>query len=856
MPPIHSHPYQRAFGWALLALAVPLLWRMSQASNLIAIGPAQFVFLHTVVEIFAVVVAMLIFITGYQAILSPRKGAVVWLGVAFLGVGLFDALHLMSYAGMPDAITPNSPQKSIFFWLAARLLAAMALLVYAVLPLTAEVNRLRKRLAVAVMLSVVGVLGYAGLNWPDRLPAFFIQGQGLTPLKIGLEWLVVAINLLTLAVFWLRRVALARECLMALAFAVTLSAVSELFFMLLGVVDKDSANALGHVYKVAAYLYLFHATFNEALRRPLERLEIEHLRENVTLSAAPDGVLWVDETGLIQMANPAMAVLSGYLVHELVGQNVTIFLPEHLRERHAQFMRDYFLEPHPRAMGLMELKLMRKDGQMLPVDISLGNWEDAEARHAIAYIRDLTERKRFEESLRHKATHDDLTGLPNRWLFQLQLNQELARAGRTGLRVAVLLLDLDYFKTINDSFGHAAGDALLVQASQRMRSALRENDLLARLGGDEFAILLTDLAGIDEAMNVAAKLLMALQEIYQLQEHNVYSGGSLGLAFYPDDAQDGETLLRYADMAMYQAKQAGRVTYACYSQSMDRRVHEDMLLHTRLKEALAAGALKLHYQPQVDVESGTVVGAEALLRWNDPVLGNVSPVRFIPVAEATGLILPLSDWVLNTACRQIAAWTQAGTPLRVAVNFSAQQFRLLDLPEKVRASLERTGAQAKWLDIEITESVAMTQPEQSRKQLDALVALGCSVALDDFGTGYSSLAYLKSLPVSTLKIDKSFMDGIPHDASDVAISRAIIALAHSLGMTLVAEGVETDAQLAFLRQYGCETYQGWLFAKAMDASDLTERLEIWQPGDKGNSEKPENGSADGRCHRGPSPHTP
>jgi diguanylate cyclase (GGDEF)-like protein len=422
-----------------------------------------------------------------------------------------------------------------------------------------------------------------------------------------------------------------------------------------------------------------------------------------------------------------------------------------------------------------------------------------------------------------------LTGLPNRWMYQLQLNQALAHAGRNRQRVAVLLLDLDYFKTINDSFGHAAGDALLVQAGNRMRSTLRESDLLARLGGDEFAVLLTELADADEAVSVATKVLAALQEAYVLQGHDVYSGGSVGLSFFPDDAQDGDTLLRYADLAMYQAKQAGRGTYACYSQNMDVRVHEDMLLHTRLKEALATGALELHYQPQVNVESGNVTGAEALLRWHDPVLGDVTPSRFIPVAEATGLILPLGDWVLETACQQIATWTRIGLPVRVAVNFSAQQFRRFDLADKVRAVLERTGAQAQWLDIEITESMAMTQPEQARKQLEALVALGCSVALDDFGTGYSSLAYLKTLPVSKLKIDKSFMDGIPHDGNDVAISRAIIALAHSLGLTLVAEGVETDAQLAFLRQYGCETYQGWLFAKAMPAEAMTQRMSDLAP---------------------------
>jgi diguanylate cyclase (GGDEF)-like protein/PAS domain S-box-containing protein len=826
MPHKQSHPYQSATGWSLLALALPLLWWVSHPAWQVVIEPMRFVFWHTVIELFAVVVAMLVFITGYRAILSARKGAVVLLGVAFFGVGLLDFLHTMSYVGMPDAMTANSPHKSMFFWLAARMLAAAALLMYVSLPTVSAVTTSKKRLALAMMLAIIGVLGYVGLLMPERIPALFVREQGLTSLKISLEWLIVVINVATLAVLWRRRRTLVRECVMALGFAVALSAASELFFPMLGVVDKDGANVLGHLYKVAAYLYLFHATFNEALRRPLERLEVQSLRESVTLKAAPDGVLWVDDTGRILMANPAMETLTGYTTTELVGRNVDIFLPEHLRARHAQSMRGYFLAPQSRAMGLMDLKLLRRDGQMLPVDISLGHWDDEGTEHAIAYIRDLTERKEFEESLRHQATHDELTGLPNRWLFRLQLNQALARAGRSGLRAAVLFLDLDYFKTVNDSFGHATGDALLVQVGSRIRSILRENDTLARMGGDEFAILITDLLDVDEAVSVAAKLLLSLQQSYRLQEQDVYSGGSLGLAFYPDDAQDSDTLLRYADMAMYQAKQAGRGAYACYSQEMDLRVHEDMQLHTRLKEAMTNGFLQLHYQPQVDVESGAIVGAEALLRWHDPVLGDVSPARFIPVAEATGLILPLSDWVLETACAQIAAWAAAGTPLRVAVNVSAQQFRQRDLPQKVHAALARTGAQAQWLDIEITESVAMTQPEQAREQLNALVGLGCGVALDDFGTGYSSLAYLKVLPVSQLKIDKSFMNGIPDDANDVTISRAIIALAHSLGMTLVAEGVETDAQLAFLRQSGCEVYQGWLFAKALDAADLTALLRV------------------------------
>jgi diguanylate cyclase (GGDEF)-like protein/PAS domain S-box-containing protein len=820
----HTHPFQAYTGWSLLGLSLPLLWWVSHPAWQVVVDPAGFVFWHTAVEVFSIVVAMMVFVTGYRAIFSSRNGAVVLLGIAFLGVGLLDFLHTLSYAGMPDAVTANTPQKSIFFWLAARMLGAGALLVYILLPKVVDVTPRRKRLGVAVTLASVAVLGYIGLRWPDRLPALFVAGQGLTPLKIGLEWLIIAINGMALVALWQRRQTLVQECVMALGFAASLSAVSEMFFTMLGVIDKDGANVLGHVYKVAAYLFLFHATVNEALRRPVERMEVQHLREKLILNAAPDAVLWVDDKGCILMANPASEKLTGYPTSELVGQNVSIFLPEHLRARHAGSMLDYFTSPQPRAMGLVDIALLRRDGRLLPVDISLGHWEDEGTRHAIAYIRDLTERKEFEESLRHQATHDELTGLPNRWFFRLQLNEALLRAGRTGGRVAVLFLDLDDFKNVNDSFGHAMGDALLVQAGSRIRGVLRENDTLARMGGDEFGILLTDLKDVDEAVGVAIKLLLSLQTAYRLQDQDVYSSGSMGLAFYPDDAQDSEALLRFADIAMYQAKQAGRGTYACYSQQMDRRVREDMQLHTRLQEALAQGILQLHYQPQVDVRTGAIVGAEALLRWHDPVLGPVAPDRFIPVAEATGLILPLSDWVLETACRQIAAWTQAGTPLQVAVNFSAQQFRKRNLHEQVGAALARTGAQARWLTIEITESVAMTQPEQAQEQLNALVALGCQVALDDFGTGYSSLAYLKALPVNKLKIDKRFMDGIPGDTNDIAISRAIIALAHSLGMTLVAEGVETDAQLDFLRQHGCEMYQGWLFSKAIPVRDLTAML--------------------------------
>jgi diguanylate cyclase (GGDEF)-like protein/PAS domain S-box-containing protein len=630
-----------------------------------------------------------------------------------------------------------------------------------------------------------------------------------------LQGCIPVLNLATLVIFWQRRQALEQECLMALIFAAALSAVGGTFFSISLGAQESPPHAVAHVYQVASYLFLFHATFNEALRRPLERLEMLHQRERATLNAAPDGVIWVDQKGTIVLANPAMQALSGYSPQELTGQNIAIFLPPHLRERHTESMRNFFRTPHSRAMGMMDLKLHRRDGELQPVDISLGYWEMDGKPHSIAYLRDLTERKKLEESLRHQATHDELTGLPNRWLFQLQLKQALLRAERSRQKVTVLFLDLDHFKTVNDTFGHAAGDALLVQASLRIRNQLRGSDTLARMGGDEFAILLPDLNHADEAVSVAIKILACLQEPFELPSQQVYSGASIGLAYYPDDACDSESLLRYADMAMYQAKQGGRGRYACYSRELDQQTHEDMQLHSRLKAALSQQLLELHFQPQVELRSGDMVGAEALLRWHDPVLGPVGPDRFIPIAEATGLILPLSDWVLETACRQIAAWQRVGTPVRLAINISAQQLHQGLLAEKVREMLARTGAHAGWLELEITETVAMMQPRQALEQLNALVNLGCSVSLDDFGTGYSSLAYLKTLPVGKIKIDQSFVQDITDDPNDDVIVQTIIGMARNLGLGVIAEGVETEAQRDRLSLYGCTTCQGYLYHRPL-----------------------------------------
>lgn len=552
--------------------------------------------------------------------------------------------------------------------------------------------------------------------------------------------------------------------------------------------------------------------------------KIQSLREKITIDIAPDGILWVDASGQILLVNPAMERLAGYSQKELVGQNVSIFLPAPLHDRHARNVDAYFRAPRVRAMGGMDMTLTRRDGTLLPVDISLGFWEDDGEKFAVTYIRDISDRKAYEETLRHQATHDALTKLPNRWLLANRLDQALVQAKRSGRFVALMLLDLDGFKHVNDTLGHDVGDDLLVQVSKRLNATLRENDTLARVGGDEFVVMLSEMESEDEALVVAKKFLLMFEQPYELQQHRIHLGGSFGLSFYPRDAGDAASLFRFADMAMYQAKRGGGSAYACYSPEMDQRAQEHMAIQVRLKEAISLGKLKLLYQPQVDCRSGLVEGAEALLRWHDDVLGEVAPSKFIPIAEATGLIFPLSEWVLETACKQIAAWETEGIPLRVAVNISAQQFRRSTLLSDVSTTLQRTRANPRLLEIEITETAAMAQPIAASEQIKELRSLGCGVALDDFGTGYSSLGYLKMFQLSKLKIDRAFVSGVPHNEGDVKIAKSVIALANSFNLKVIAEGVETPAQLESLREMGCQFFQGWLFSRAIEPSALSAML--------------------------------
>lgn len=547
--------------------------------------------------------------------------------------------------------------------------------------------------------------------------------------------------------------------------------------------------------------------------------------ERSILAAAPDGILLISERGYICLANPAMQALTGHAPEALVGRSLDVLLPPAARAHHAGWMAHYFQQPRGRAMGSVPgLSLLHRDGHEVQVDIALGLCQGRHGPCAVAFLRDATEARRMADALRYQATHDALTGLYNRSQFAVMLDTGVAQSVRSGQRCAVLLLDLDNFKGINDSYGHAAGDRVLVEVAERLRSRLRPGDVIARQGGDEFTVLLSNVQSVEVAQEVAGELVAALEQPCRVDGYEVEPSGSIGLALCPDDAGDPAELLRYADLAMYAAKEAGRHGVVAYEAAMGEAILVKARIQERLRHALRMGGLALHYQPLVSVEHQRIESVEALLRWTDPELGVVPPDQFIPVAEASGLILQLGAWVLETACAQAAAWHAAGWPVRVAVNLSPQQFRLKDLPRRVADLLDKYRLPPTALELEVTESQAMANPLEASETLRALAAMGVTLALDDFGTGHSSLAQLKRLPVHRLKIDREFVRGVPHDDADVALVRGMAALARSLRLNVVAEGVEMPAQWAFLRRCGVHEIQGWLISRAVPAAVIDEML--------------------------------
>ena len=452
---------------------------------------------------------------------------------------------------------------------------------------------------------------------------------------------------------------------------------------------------------------------------------------------------------------------------------------------------------------------------------------DGAVTNYIGVMNDISEHRRFQEELVYQATHDHLTGLPNRTLLQDRLGQALAlEAFRRQTPICVMFLDLDNFKKVNDSLGHSVGDQLIKAVANRLKNCVRGGDTVARLSGDEFIVVLPKVGEMHDVVTVAKKMINIFTAPFHLSGNEIYVTVSIGAAMFPTDGDTVDALLRNADAAMHHAKEQGKNNYQFYSEEMNVRVFERMALESSLHRAIREQEFTLHYQPRVDLRTGEISGLEALIRWNHPEMGLVPPAKFIPVAEETGLIVPMGEWVIRTACAQSRAWQEQGLPpMRVAVNLSARQFRQKNLIETISGILEQTGLDASLLEVELTESLVMQGAEQSITILRELKAMGVEIAVDDFGTGYSSLSYLKRFPITNLKIDKSFIHDMASDPEDAILVKTIIDMAHGLGMKVTAEGVETLEQIEFLRQHHCEEMQGFYFSRPLPADQLVQFLQ-------------------------------
>ena len=537
-----------------------------------------------------------------------------------------------------------------------------------------------------------------------------------------------------------------------------------------------------------------------------------------------EGVVVTDSTNNIVSVNPAFSSITGYSAAEAIGKNP--------RMLHSGLMDKVFYDKMWQSINKTgrwqgEISDRRKNGESYVEWLSISTMKDerGEFSHHIAVVSDISERKAAEEHMVYIAQHDFLTDLPNRMMLHDRLTQAIAHAGREQRKVAVMFLDLDRFKAINDTLGHLVGDKLLKIVASRITSVARVSDTVSRLGGDEFAIMLPYIENMDDIATIAVKLLTSVAGPCVIDGNDIEVTTSIGISVFPEDGDDSESLIAHADAAMYQAKGNGRNNYQFFTHEMNRRTLERMAIKNKLSHALERNELFLLYQPQVDLQSGRIIGAEALVRWDHSLYGNVLPAQFIPIAEENGLIPPIGEWVLREACRQNQKWRKLGLmKITMAVNLSAVQFRQKNLGEIIKDVLHESGLAPSGLELEITEGIVMQDAEAAILLLEDMKAMGLKLSVDDFGTGYSSLSYLKRFPIDKFKIDQSFVHDLATDTDDAVIVSTIISMAHSLKLKVIAEGVETAEQLAFLKQQGCDEIQGYYFSKPVSAEEFTKLL--------------------------------
>ncbi len=827
-------------------------------------GFQQYHALQSVLEIIAIAVSAMVFALGWHTHEPNQRATTLPCACLMLGVALLHTSHLLSHQGMPDFLTPNGAEKASDFRLAACTLCVLALLSLATDGLS-PLARLSRWMQLGLVLGVVLLLHLVVLLRPEWTPATYVPGLGLTPFKQAFEALLIGLLLLAAWGFTvqLRRPQQPGAAPPAPLLGATLVLAASGVCVILYVDLTGFHSALGQGYQVVGYVLLYRAVFVAQVELPIARLrapqaerpaplfevdaEGRYLRVDTAdpsirtapevligaevLSAAveqdPKPVLISGLDGSVEYVNPAFTRVTGYSHAEMRGRNPRILqsgrtAPEVYTAMWARLSAG--------AVWRGELVNRRRDGREYVADTQIYPVRDRSGRisHYLAHSEDISERKAAAERIRQLSNYDQLTGLANPTLLRERARLALEAARREGHALAVIHIDLDHTKAVNDSLGHAQGDLLLMEIAGRLARVAGEGDTVGRISGDEFAFIAPD-AGPMRAGQLGFRLVNTIAEPLQLAGQELVITASIGIALYPQDGEDFETLAKNADVAMRRLKQDARNGYRFFTADREDRSERLLGLRSALHQAMARQQLKVVYQPQIALGGGSAVAVEALLRWQHPRWGEVSPAEFIPIAEETGLIVSIGSWVLEVALQQLSRWQHAGLhDVVVAVNVSAVQFRDPAFLGTVERLLAESRANPAGLELELTEAVAMRDPATVVAIIDQLHRRGVRISIDDFGTGYSSLSQLKRFRISTLKIDQSFIRELPTDAEDQAIVTAIIQMAHSLGMRTLAEGVETAAQLAFLHAQGCDGVQGHFYSRALDAAAAEQFLRAHQ----------------------------
>ena len=812
-----------------LGMAAPPFTKLAQLDT-------SMLTVHLLMELFAIIIAMLIVVVSWHTFDTRQARSANILICGFMVVAACDIAHALTYEGMPSFLAPSSTPRAIFFWLMGRTFEVLTLAVVAI-QWTPPFSR---RFCALAGLAVSGFLIWLGSYHIDTFPVTFIKGQGVTPFKAIYEYVLCALNVLVALLFWVRAQisALARDYLMALSSFVM--GAGEIMFTAY-VAPSDFQNIYGHAFKLIAYALLYWATFVTSVRAPFEDVRssenrlreseerIRSLSNNLPKTVVYQVLQERDGTMRFLHISESAEKLYGVSSKDIIRDSSQLYrlvVPEDIEKLVvAKNISAQNLTPIEQS-----LRFRLGDGVLRWIHISSAPRRLADG-HLIwdGVLTDITEAKLAEEEIARLGLYDGLTGLPNRRLLMDRLGQALTSSSRSSCCGALLFLDLDNFKDFNDTLGHDKGDELLKQVAARLMGNVRGHDTVSRFGGDEFVVMLVDLSSnIDEAASeartVAEKFLASLRVPFSLSGQQRFITMSIGISLFGDKPTSIDEMMKSADLAMYRAKATGRNALRFFDPEMQVTASERASLEADLHHAIESGQFVLYYQPQI--EDRRITGAEALVRWMHPDKGMIPPVRFIDLAEQTGMIVPLGKWVLETVCHQLRLWAQnpATEMLTVSVNVSAREFRQPEFSTQVIEILERSGVDPHKLKIELTESVLVEDVESIITKMMTLQVRGVRFSLDDFGTGYSSLTYLKRLPLSLLKIDQSFVRDILVDSNDAAIARTVIALGKSLGLAVIAEGVETEGQRDFLLQHGCNAFQGYLFCRPLPIDQFEQYL--------------------------------